>query len=284
MITEFAPAKINLFLHVGERRADGFHALQSLVVFASVGDVLRFAPADDLRLSLEGPFAKGLEAESDNLILRSARLLAAETGAAPGAEITLTKNLPVSSGIGGGSADAAASLRGLVKLWGLSLRDNRTLALAEQLGSDVPVCMGSHSSWMEGRGERVTPSATMPSLTIVLVNPGVAVPTAKVFSSLRTRRGVEGMNPPAWKSVGELIGYLETTSNDLEAPAREIAPVIGEAVSAIANSRDVLLARMSGSGATCFGLFADEGSAQAAARGISAAHPDWWCAAGILKA
>jgi 4-diphosphocytidyl-2-C-methyl-D-erythritol kinase len=282
-VTEFAPAKINLFLHVGEKRADGFHALQSLVVFASAGDTLGFAAGNGLSLAVEGPFAKGLETEGDNLILRAARALAAETGVAPNAKITLTKNLPVSSGIGGGSADAAAALRGLAKLWNVPLPANRAHALAEQLGSDVPVCVASRSSWMEGRGELVSPSPALPPLGIVLVNPGVAVPTGKVFAGLKTRHGVDGRKPARWRSQNEFVDYLQTTSNDLEAPAREIAPVVGDAIGAIAKAKDVLLARMSGSGATCFGLFSDERGAQAAAQRIAAAHPDWWVVAAKLE-
>jgi len=155
--------------------------------------------------------------------------------------------------------------------------------LAEQLGSDVPVCVPSRASWMEGRGELVSPSPALPPLGLVLVNPGVAVPTGKVFAGLKTRRGVDGRKPARWRSQNELIAYLQTTSNDLEVPAREIAPAIGDAIGAIGNTKDPLLVRMSGSGATCFGLFADKSGAQAAARGIAAARPDWWVVAAVLK-
>jgi 4-diphosphocytidyl-2-C-methyl-D-erythritol kinase len=283
MVTEFAPAKINLFLHVGEKRADGFHALQSLVVFASAGDTLRFEQSETLSLAVEGPFAHGLETEADNLVLRAARALAAEAGRPAHAKITLTKNLPVSSGIGGGSADAAAALRGLVRLWNVSVPEIRLHALAGQLGSDVPVCVASRTSWMEGRGEGVSAAPGLPSLGIVLVNPGVAVPTGEVFGALRTRRGVDHLKPARWDSKADLIAYLKTTTNDLETPAKEVAPAIADAIAAIARSNGVLLARMSGSGATCFGLFTDKAQAQATARGVAAAHADWWVVAATLE-
>ncbi len=283
IVTEFAPSKINLFLHVGEKRVDGFHALQSLVVFASAGDTLKFEQGKGLSLAVDGPFAVGLETESDNLVLRAARALASEAGVVANVKITLTKNLPVSSGIGGGSADAAAALRGLAKFWDASVSGTRLHVLAEELGSDVPVCVASHSSWMEGRGERVASAPPLPPLGIVLVNPGVAVPTGKVFAALRTRRGVDSEKPSGWTSAADLIAYLETTTNDLEAPAKEIAPVIGDAIGTIAASKEVLLARMSGSGATCFGLFGDEGTAQTAARAIAVARPGWWVVAAALK-
>ncbi len=276
-IEEFAPAKINLFLHVGDKRADGFHALESLVVFVDAGDRLTFAPADTLSLAIDGPFGEGLAAETDNLVLRAARALAAETGIARGASITLTKNLPVASGIGGGSADAAATLRGLKHLWGLDSDSYTTMKIAEPLGSDVPVCVASRSSWMEGRGEIVTPAPGLPPAAMVLVNPGVAVPTGPVFQALQTRRGVGNVDHAARPRDAEALArFLRAQSNDLEAPAKEIAPVIREVLGEIARMPGVLLARMSGSGATCFWLFEDTGSAEMAAIALEHSHPSWW--------
>lgn len=281
MLRVAAPAKINLFLHVGPRRADGYHALQSLVCFAAAGDVLSFASADTLSLSIDGPFAAGLQGEGDNLILRAARALAAQTGIVKGAAIALTKNLPVASGIGGGSADAAAALRGLVKLWDVQISDDDLHTVALSLGSDVPVCVASRPAMMAGRGERVTPVAALPLLPMVLVNPGVAVSTGEVFRRLaRTAEDVLPPLPP-YPECGDaaaLLGFLAQTCNDMEPAARAIAPVIGEVLSALTAS-GAMLARMCGSGATCYGLFESDAAAQAVARTIRDAHPSWWVVA-----
>ncbi len=275
----FAPAKINLFLHVGQKRADGFHALESLVVFACTGDELAFEGAGELSLVLDGPFANALTPGPDNLVLKAARALAASAGVRKGARIALTKNLPIASGIGGGSADAAATLRGLNALWKLNLAPEELQAIAAQIGSDVPVCVGSKPAWMEGRGEKVTALAGIVEVPMVLVNPGVAVPTGKVFAALKERRGVGLPLPDAMKNADELVAYLKTTANDLEAPARQIAPHIGEVLDALASQPGLLLARMSGSGATCFALFDSGASAQNAAAAIRARRGDWWIAA-----
>jgi 4-diphosphocytidyl-2-C-methyl-D-erythritol kinase len=249
----FAPAKINLFLHAGEKRTDGYHALESLVVFVDVGDELAFESAPELSLAVDGPFAAELAGEGDNLVLKAARALGVT------AAIRLTKNLPVASGIGGGSADAAAVLR--------ARGEGRTdlYDLAEALGSDVPVCVDSKAAWMEGRGEILTPMA-VPEMHLVLVNPRVGVSTAAVFRALDTRSGLGAVRSNA----------LDGTRNDLEAPARAIQPVIGEALDAIAALPGVRLARMSGSGATCFGLFDDAETTARAADQLAMAHPGWW--------
>jgi 4-diphosphocytidyl-2-C-methyl-D-erythritol kinase len=274
-----APAKINLFLHVGPKRADGFHALESLVVFARVGDELAFERADELSLTIDGPFAGALSSGFDNLVLKTASALADYAEVRKGAHMTLTKNLPVASGIGGGSADAAATLRGLTRLWNLSIAQEQLRKIGETLGSDVPVCIDSKPAWMEGRGETVTVLSGVPEVPMVLVNPGVAVPTGKVFAALKKRRGVGLPHPPAMKSASELIAYLKTTANDLEAPARAIAPVIGEVLDALSPQPGLLLARMSGSGATCFALFGNMEQTQEATTAIRAKHGSWWLAA-----
>jgi len=278
----FAPAKINLFLHVGDKRADGFHALESLVMFARAGDTLIIEPSDGLSLALEGNFAKGLASEDDNLVLRAARALGEHAGVPACAHLVLVKNLPVASGIGGGSADAAAALRGLSRLWDLELAADVLHDIAASLGSDVPVCLRSQPCWMEGRGEIVTPVADMPELPVVLVNPGVAVPTGKVFASLHERHGTGLQKLAGWKSAGDLIGWLCRTANDLEAPARAIAPEISDALVALAAEEGCHLARMSGSGATCFGLFTDNRAADAAEAKLKARHPNWWVVATTL--
>jgi 4-diphosphocytidyl-2-C-methyl-D-erythritol kinase len=259
VITAKAAAKINLFLHVGERRGDGYHPLQSLAVFADMGDVLEFHPSQDLSLSVQGPFAEGLTGEGDNLILRAARALNAT------ARIVLTKNLPVASGIGGGSADAAAALRAL------SDGDSALLEIAAALGSDVPVCVLSRPTWMEGRGEILTPIAHVPRLPMLLVNPGVAVPTAAVFRALDTRSGTAMTIPQEID-----LDFLRTTTNDLQAPALSLQPVIADVLDEIAAQPGALFTRMSGSGATCFGLFDTVEQLNAAANKIAPAHPGWW--------
>lgn len=274
----FAPAKINLFLHVGDKRPDGFHELESLVVFVDAGDRLSFEPADSLTLRIDGPFGASLAANDDNLVLRAARTIAKQAGIGMGAAITLTKDLPVASGIGGGSADAAATLRGLCQLWKLDVARDELRRIAATLGSDVPVCVDSRTAWMEGRGEIVTPVAGLSSAWLVLANPGVAVPTAKVFAALKTRTGVGKANRSVFER-GSFVDYLRATTNDLEPPALEIAPAIGEVLAMLRGQRGAGIARMSGSGATCFAIFESRDTAQAAAEAIKTAKPGWWVTA-----
>jgi 4-diphosphocytidyl-2-C-methyl-D-erythritol kinase len=274
-----APAKLNLFLHVGDKRADGYHPLQSLAVFPALGDVVTAEEADTLSLSVTGPFAAALSGEGDNLVLKAARALAAKIGRAPAARLSLVKNLPVASGIGGGSADAAATLRALSELWQLDLNDVDLPQIAAGLGSDVPVCLASMPCWMEGRGEILSPIAAMPHLPILLVNPGVAVPTPPVFAGLRTRSGVARKLPPGrFQDMADLLRLLDDTKNDLEGPARALQPVIGDVLTALAALPGALFARMSGSGATCYALFPDDDSCRNAAGLLAKAHSDWWIA------
>jgi 4-diphosphocytidyl-2-C-methyl-D-erythritol kinase len=278
-IVEAASAKVNLFLHVGARRADGFHPLQSLAVFTGMGDVLRAEAAPQLALTIDGPFGAGLAAESDNLVLRAARALAADAGTLAGASLILTKNLPVASGIGGGSADAAAALRALKALWRLETSEDALLEIAATLGSDVPVCVPSRAAIMEGRGE-ILSAVSLPRLPMLLVNPGVAVPTKDVFGALNTRSGAERKLPSGdFADAAALLTFLDSTRNDLEEPARRIQPVIGTVLDTLASLQGVTLSRMSGSGATCFALFADDAACVAAGALLKAAHPGWWVAA-----
>lgn len=284
LLIEPARAKVNLTLQVTGRRSDGYHELESLVVFAEVGDELRFAPAPAMRLTLEGPFAAALSAEPDNLVLRAAQALSRRGGVTAGADITLVKNLPVASGIGGGSADAAAALRGLARLWGVNLPDSELQALALTLGADVPVCLRGETVLMSGIGERLEPLAALPPLWLLLVNPGVAVSTAAVFRELGgTFSTVDEPRLPPSGPAG-LVDWLRSHANDLEAPARRLAPAVDDVLSALDRSGDCLLARMSGSGATCFGLFESEARASAAAAGIARQHKDWWVAPARLRA
>jgi 4-diphosphocytidyl-2-C-methyl-D-erythritol kinase len=268
---ETAPAKVNLALHVTGRRADGYHLIDSLVVFAGPCDSLHLAPADDLRLSVRGPFADEVPAGDDNLVLRAAAMLAPGRGAA----ITLEKNLPAAAGLGGGSADAAATLRALARLWSVPLGEPASYAA---LGADVPVCLVGRPARMRGIGEIVEPVELPCPLHIVLVNPRVPLSTASVFAAL-DRRDNPGLAPlPRCDTPAALAAYAARQRNDLEPPAVAAAPVIAEVLAAIRTTPGCLLARMSGSGATCFGLYADAVAGAAAKARLAAAHPGWWVA------
>ena len=224
-----AHAKINLYLHVTGKRPDGYHLLDSLAVFAAVHDVVELAPAPTLSLAIGGPFGAGLAAESDNLVLRAARALAQATGATAGAALTLTKNLPVASGIGGGSADAAAALRLLAAAWGVEIPPG----LAATLGADVPVCLASRPCRMEGVGERLTPHAPLPPCGLVLVNPGVAVATPSVFKARRAPFSERANLPDQWPAATALAATLATLSNDLQTPAEALCPPITAVLTAL---------------------------------------------------
>ena len=266
-LTEPAPAKVNLFLHVVGRRPDGYHLLDSLAVFPGPGDVLHAAAADELTLEVTGPFAAGLAGDGDNLVLRAARALAPP---GRGARLRLEKNLPVASGIGGGSADAAAALRILSRLWNITADLH---ALAVELGADVPACLRSAPVRMGGIGDVLSPAPELPPCTVLLVNPLVGVSTPEVF-----RRRTGGFRAPAalpasWSTTSSLRDGLAGTTNDLEMAATEIAPEIGHVLAWLKENPACLLARMSGSGATCFGLF--DGPAPRP-------PPTWWAAAGRI--
>ena len=273
----FAPAKINLSLHVTGQRADGYHLLDSLVVFADFGDELICAPADQVSLQIEGPFADGLNSDQDNLILRAARCFAREAG--QGAAITLVKNLPVASGIGGGSADAAAALRGLAQMWGLPLPNADTVL---GLGADVPVCLAGVPQRMRGIGEDVTPLTNWPDLAAILVNPGVGVSTPEVFRALRQKNNPACEEvPDQCKTASGALAWLADQRNDLEAPARALVPQVGVVLDAL-RGQGAKLARMSGSGATCFGVFESGDNAQRVAAELQGAQPEWWVQAVTL--
>ena len=268
--TEFAPAKVNLTLHVTGRRGDGYHLLDSLVVFAGVGDRVSASLADEASLVVTGPMAAGLSGEGDNLVLRAARLM----GVA--ARIGLEKVLPVSSGIGGGSADAAATLRLLARLSGRALPG---AAEVLALGADVPVCLQGRAVRMTGIGEGLGAVPALPEAWLVLVNPGVGVSTPAVFKALaRADNAPMPREVPKMRSAAELAAFLSMQRNDLEAPAMALHPVIGRVKAALSAQPGCRVARMSGSGATCFGLFDDPLAAHAAARAIRAAEPAWWVA------
>jgi 4-diphosphocytidyl-2-C-methyl-D-erythritol kinase len=267
-VQRIARAKVNLALHVVGRRADGYHLLDSLVAFADFGDVVTVEPAHSLSLSITGPMAAGLSAGPDNLVLKAAQMLGSPLGAA----ITLEKRLPIASGIGGGSADAAATMQALGALWGCALPDaGQVLAL----GADVPVCLAGQSCRMAGIGDQISPIA-LPPAHLVLVNPGVGLSTAAVFGAL-LRRDNPPLPPAApMPDAAALAAYLGHCRNDLEAPALSLVPQIGAVLAALQGQTGCLLARMSGSGATCFGLFASASAAEAAATALRAQSGAWW--------
>jgi 4-diphosphocytidyl-2-C-methyl-D-erythritol kinase len=278
-LAEFAPAKVNLHLHVVGRRPDGYHLLDSLVVFAGVGDRLTVSPSDDLSLSVTGPFAGSLTTEADNLVLRAARGLAERSGIRATGALELQKNLPVASGIGGGSADAAAALRLLCRFWGVKPPGMESIALG--LGADVPICLAGQPAVMSGIGNILAPAPNLPPIGIALVNPGVAVSTPAVFR-VRTGPFSEPARLPehGWHDPTAFIADLVATRNDLEPPAARLAPAIGDALDSLRRMPGCLLARMSGSGATCFGLFATPDAARAAA--AANIQDGWWVWGGGL--
>ncbi len=282
----FAPAKVNLALHVTGRRADGYHLLDSLVVFADVGDDLIVGPAPALSLTVRGPEAAGVPADASNLALRAAAVMAEGAGAA----LELVKNLPAASGIGGGSADAAAALRAMMALRGIGrgALAARAAEFAPQaaailaLGADVPMCLLPRPLRARGIGERLDP-VDLPAVAAVLVNPRVALPTADVFRALHARD-----NPPMpgelpdFADAPALARWLALQRNDLEAAALRVQPLVATVLAAVAATGGCLLARMSGSGATCFGLYATEAEALRAAERLRAERPGWWIARTVL--
>lgn len=286
-LSRLAPAKINLFLHVtGRRRADapqaGYHELESLVVFAqdvAACDRIAVAPADTITLAVDGPQAAALAAaQDDNLVLRAARRLQAMC-AGKGAAITLTKTLPVASGIGGGSADAAATLHALRALWQIELDDDALAGAALPLGADIPACLLGRAAIMAGIGEQLSALPPLPPIWLVLANPGVTLATKDVFAALAGQFGPPAPLDRRPDSAADLAILLRARRNDLEAPARFLAPEIDPVLAALKAQAGCLLARLSGSGATCFGLFAEKRDADFAARNLSRAYPKWWVAA-----
>jgi 4-diphosphocytidyl-2-C-methyl-D-erythritol kinase len=271
-----APAKVNLYLHVTGKRSDGYHLLDSLVVFAGVGDSVQVEPADHIALSVDGPEGTGLPVDDGNIVLRAAQALAREGGVQAGAAIRLTKRLPVASGIGGGSTDAAAAIRALEVLWGVSLPAERRQRLALALGADVPVCLAARPARMSGIGERLDAVPALPPAWLVLVNPRVPLSTPAVFKARAACWSDPAPLETAPRAAAHLAALLSVRSNDLTEAATSLAPAIGDVLAALAARPDCLLSRMSGSGATCFGLFATEANARAAAEAIRETSPGWW--------
>jgi 4-diphosphocytidyl-2-C-methyl-D-erythritol kinase len=284
-VTRAAPAKLNLYLHVVGRRADGYHLLDSLIAFAAVHDTVRAVKADALTLALDGPFGRALADEADNLVLRAARALADLAGVAPHAALTLTKRLPVASGIGGGSADAAAAIAAVCALWRVSPAPDALAKLALALGADVPVCLAGKAAQVGGIGETMAPAPPLPRAPLVLVNPLVPLPTPAVF---KARTGpfsepaplIAGGSAP--RDARDLAETLAARRNDLTEAAVGLVPEIATILDALAAQPGCLLARMSGSGATCFAFFARDEDARAAVAAFRASKPDWWVEASQL--
>ena len=275
-----APAKVNLALHVTGRRADGYHTIESLAVFTRFGDRVEAQRADEDHFSVSGRFAGLVPIDETNLILKARDALRHHVGPdnAPAVAISLEKNLPVASGIGGGSSDAAAALRALVSIWKLDIDEAGLAEIGFSLGADLPMCLKAQPLLAHGAGETVSTVAKFPALGLVMVNPGVTVATADVFRSLAHREN-EALPPlPETIDFHSLLGWLEATRNDLEVAAETIAPLIGKARASLLRA-DAAFARMSGSGATCFGLFETGNVAKRAAASIRARHPDWFVAA-----
>ncbi|KRB40026.1 4-(cytidine 5'-diphospho)-2-C-methyl-D-erythritol kinase [Phenylobacterium sp. Root700] len=277
----FAPAKINLFLHVGAPSADGYHPLCSLMVFADIGDRLVIHEADALSVQVHGPFAAELAGEGDNLVLRAARaLLVKARGPQPPLCLSLEKILPVAAGLGGGSSDAGAALRLVRSALEIAVDNDGLEAIAASLGADGAACFRGRPVLAEGRGERLTPSPELPAIEAVLVNPGVGVSTPAVYRALDAGGAFGDVEPPpmpqAFESVEELAGWLGLMRNDLQAPAIGLAPQIGDVIETLAGEPETLIARMSGSGATCFAICASDIEANALADRVAGMRPDWW--------
>ena len=288
---EKAPAKINLTLRVLGRRADGYHELESLVAFAGVGDALTFAPGGALTLAVSGPTAQAAGDNADNLVLKAARALAGRIAGLTLGGFALSKRLPVAAGLGGGSADAAAALRLLARANGVALDDPRLMQAAQATGADVPVCLDPKPRLMRGIGDVLSAPLDLPRLFAVLVNPGVAVSTRDVFAALnlasgRASGGASSPTPLVSEGWGgeptAFVAALAKERNDLEAPAIELEPAIANVLAVLQALPDCRLARMSGSGATCFGLFPTNAAAAAAARTLRVGYPQWWVRATVL--
>jgi 4-diphosphocytidyl-2-C-methyl-D-erythritol kinase len=276
--TEKAPAKVNLTLRVLGRRADRYHDIESLVVFADIGDALTFTPGSALALEVSGPSAAAAGETGDNLVLKAADTLGQRVAGLQLGAFALSKRLPVAAGLGGGSSDAAAALRLLAHANGIALDDPRIMQVARSTGADVPVCLDPRPRVMRGIGDILSAPLDLPKLHAVLVNPGVAVPTKMVFAALNLDATPPTSNASAqWPSnPADLVAVLAKDRNDLEAPAIELQPVIAALLAVLRNLPGCRLARMSGSGATCFGLFDTSVAAAAAARTLRVGYPDWW--------
>ena len=281
--TIFSPAKINLYLHITGQRANGYHELDSLVSFANIGDEIRLIPATNFTFNIKGPFAQTLNTQN-NLVVQAAQRLSKLYNKPLNVEITLTKNLPVASGIGGGSGNAAAAIRGLLALWGVPDNDSRLSELLLALGADVPVCFHGKAIHMGGIGEILSPVVPLEKIALLLVNPGKSCHTADIFAHHDQAFRSAAILPDQMQEQTNLITFLKETHNDLFAPACAVIPDIKNVIEDLYAQDGCQIARMSGSGATCFGLFESTRDSHNAAQAIRKNHPDWWVEAGFLNA
>ncbi len=274
-----ARAKVNLWLNVVGRRADGYHLLDSLVAFTDLADTIEVGPSDRLSLALEGPEAPSLAGDADNLVLRAARRLADRAGLSPRAALRLAKHIPVAAGLGGGSADAAAVLHALVDLWRIAMPVEELFELAAALGADVPMCLAGRPALVSGVGEVLRPAPALPPCAILLVNPRTPLATPEVFAARRGSFSTALPVPSAWPDLGSFVAALAARGNDLTDAAISLRPAIADVLAALGETRGVRHAAMSGSGATCFALYDNGDAADRAAAGL----PDrWWRHAGRL--
>lgn len=283
-LTRTAAAKINLTLEITGRRDDGYHSLQSLVAFTDICDTLTFTPAPTLTLDISGPNAHELAKEDSNLVLKAARFVQTHLQTNSGVSITLEKRIPMAAGLGGGSADAAATVDACMALWAQSGQAPPSDdALAYNLGADVPICRNEHAATMRGIGEFISEPVALPEAWVVMANPGVALSTAAVFNALSGNFATESETPAGFESVSALADFLNTRENSLTESAVQQAPQIGEVLTALGGQAGCLVARMSGSGATCFGLFGTEKEAAGCADRLTQANPEWWVQTSLLK-
>jgi 4-diphosphocytidyl-2-C-methyl-D-erythritol kinase len=274
-----APGKINLALHVTGQRADGYHLLDSLVTFADFGDELTFAASGADSLKFDGPFAAQMQSAETNLVIKARDALRALADSpCPAVSIQLTKKLPIASGLGGGSSDAAAAFRGLSQFWGLALSEQQLRAAGLALGADVPMCLAGKPLRARGVGEEITLLEAFPALDLVLINPGVEVSTAAIFKALLNKNNRPMSSKANLSSFHAACEFLSAQHNDLQRPALALEPVIADCLAAL-GEHGAMLTRMSGSGPTCFGIFTNQANAARAARVIAARHPGWWCVA-----
>jgi 4-diphosphocytidyl-2-C-methyl-D-erythritol kinase len=274
-----ARAKVNLWLSVVGRRADGYHLLDSLVVFTDLADVLEVRPADGLSLDVEGPRAAEIAGEADNLVLKAARLLAGRAGVSPRAAIRLAKHIPVAAGLGGGSADAAAALLALIDLWRVAMPVEELFDLGATLGADVPMCLAGRTALVSGVGEVLRLAPTLPPCAILMVNPGTPLATPDVFAARRGAFSVALPVPPSWPDMDAFVAALAARGNDLTEAAIALRPAIADVLGALRRSTGARHAAMSGSGATCFALY---DTLDAARRAAGLLPQAWWRHAGLL--
>jgi len=286
----FAPAKINLFLHLIRKKQDGYHDLQSLISFADIGDHIDIEPAENFAFNVTGPFAKNFndgdkntQLESSNLVVRAARAVSQSVNKALNVKITLTKNLPLAAGIGGGSSDAAATLWGLQQFWNLDPNPPYLMPLMVKLGADVPVCYKCQTTLVEGIGDKLISAPDFNEVPILIINPLVNCPTAQTFMRHNGVCKNKITLPDNFASVFDLINFLKSTDNDLYAPASSLVPEIGNVINALETQGDSLLSRMTGSGASCFALYETHDKATQAKKEIEQENPDWWLATGWLN-